>query len=411
MSHTTAHAARSNLAGFRSFVLRAKFLTIFDFKTMPFDDQFIKVPMQMDATLTSDLACFAVVGERDMTFVNIPSEYEHPLWKVSSFTSELTMKAANPIVFLQPTAGAAAVVPHFSWMERMKVNHTAEWDTMFLVTDPTSTSTATCSVEYTIHVHRQNVYHVINYLAVECLLVLLGWTTFFIDPISIDSRISISLTLLLAINVFQVVLVENMPEVGYITNLQLFTCLNTLLLALITLESLLISFARKVVHEQRELDRYLRAYVNKPTARMAARKLQRAWRKKKLDPPVVAYCETAATPAHAVAEPPPPAKQGWFLTNMSVHNVFAAERNVDAASAKTKSLGHEEDNKAHVSFNVMEDRATRTQRMSHAIFSFNRQTKLSCAHWISQHLDWLSASVFFPLLLILNVVMVVFMRL
>ncbi len=387
---------------------------------MPFDDQFINVPMQMDATLTSDEACFAIVGERDMTFVNIPSEHEHPLWKVNSFTSKLKMKAANPIVFLEPTAGAAAVVPHFSWMERMKANHTAEWDTfMGVVTDPTNTPTATCSVEYTIHVHRQNVYHVINYLAIECLLVLLGWTTFFIDPMSIDSRISVSLTLLLAINVFQVVLVENMPEVGYITNLQLFTCLNTLLLAMITLESLLISFARKIVHEQKELDRYVRMYANKPRAIMAARKLQRAWRKKTLDSPAVAYSETEAALAPALAEtpamaePPSPAKhnENWFLTNLSVRNVFATERNEGAASAKTKSVGHEMDNTAHVSFNVTEDLSTRTQRVRHAIFIFNRQTKLSCAKWISHHLDWLSASIFFPSLLILNVIMVVFMRL
>ena len=58
------------------------------------------------------------------------------------------------------------------------------------------------------------------------MLVLLGWTTFFLDPHNIDTRLSIALTLVLAINVVQVVLVENTPETAYLSSLALFTVLS-----------------------------------------------------------------------------------------------------------------------------------------------------------------------------------------
>ena len=55
-------------------------------------------------------------------------------------------------------------------------------------------------------------YYVGNYLMLESILVLLAWITFLISPECTETRLSIALTLVLAINVFQIVLVENLPE-------------------------------------------------------------------------------------------------------------------------------------------------------------------------------------------------------
>ena len=64
----------------------------------------------------------------------------------------------------------------------------------------------------TLEVQRECGYYVGNYLMLESILVLLAWITFLISPECTETRLSIALTLVLAINVFQIVLVENLPE-------------------------------------------------------------------------------------------------------------------------------------------------------------------------------------------------------
>ena len=64
----------------------------------------------------------------------------------------------------------------------------------------------------TLEVQRECSYYVGNYLMLESILVLLAWITFLISPECTETRLSIALTLVLAINVFQIVLVENLPE-------------------------------------------------------------------------------------------------------------------------------------------------------------------------------------------------------
>ena len=57
---------------------------------------------------------------------------------------------------------------------------------------------------------------------------------FFLEPENAETRLSIAMTLVLAINVFQVVLTDNTPETGYLSLLAIYTLLNTVLLCLHT---------------------------------------------------------------------------------------------------------------------------------------------------------------------------------
>ena len=52
---------------------------------------------------------------------------------------------------------------------------------------------------------------------VVVLLTALSWITFVMDPSDLNDRCGISLTLLLALNVFQLILSELMPKTGYLT--------------------------------------------------------------------------------------------------------------------------------------------------------------------------------------------------
>jgi len=49
------------------------------------------------------------------------------------------------------------------------------------------------------------------------MLTSLSWITFLMDQDNLGERCMISLTLLLALNVFQLILSELMPKTGYLT--------------------------------------------------------------------------------------------------------------------------------------------------------------------------------------------------
>ena len=94
-----------------------------------------------------------------------------------------------------------------------------------------------------------------------------------------DTRLSIAMTLVLAINVFQVVLVENTPATGYLPLLTLFTVLNTVLLVMHGGHSILIAQAHKVFVARRTLKGYEKEIVNNTEGMRAVVHIQRAIRR------------------------------------------------------------------------------------------------------------------------------------
>ena len=94
-----------------------------------------------------------------------------------------------------------------------------------------------------------------------------------------DTRLSIAMTLVLAINVFQVVLVENTPETGYLPLLALYTLLNTILLVMHCAHSILMAQAHKCYRHRKTLKGYEKELVNDSTAIRFIVRIQRAFRR------------------------------------------------------------------------------------------------------------------------------------
>ena len=57
---------------------------------------------------------------------------------------------------------------------------------------------------FTIKVTRNNTFYIFNYVLMVAILVGISFFTFVIDPASLDVRLTITLTVVLSINVFQV---------------------------------------------------------------------------------------------------------------------------------------------------------------------------------------------------------------
>jgi len=95
-------------------------------------------------------------------------------------------------------------------------------------------SAVTCEVT----VRRTTFFFMINYIMVIILLTSLSWITFIMDPLDLSDRYGIPLTLLLALNVFQLILSELMPKTGYLTPMHEFVIISTFFTVFAAVESM-----------------------------------------------------------------------------------------------------------------------------------------------------------------------------
>lgn len=98
----------------------------------------------------------------------------------------------------------------------------------------------TTSAEYVIHVARKARFFVLNYVLVVSMLTSISWLTFFLEPSALDERAGVTLTLLLAIGVFQLILNDSMPQTGYLTPMHTFILISSFYVAMALCESTVI---------------------------------------------------------------------------------------------------------------------------------------------------------------------------
>lgn len=55
------------------------------------------------------------------------------------------------------------------------------------------------------------------------LIVMMSWTVFWVDPIKYDSQLIISATSMLSLVAFLFTLSNQIPEIGYLTSMDLFS--------------------------------------------------------------------------------------------------------------------------------------------------------------------------------------------
>jgi len=85
-------------------------------------------------------------------------------------------------------------------------------------------------------VSRLSSYMLWNFVILISLLVWLSFLTFFLARDAIDVRLSVALTVILAINVYQIVLVDMMPATGYLTDMHAFALAETVLVIFVAIE-------------------------------------------------------------------------------------------------------------------------------------------------------------------------------
>jgi len=251
--------------GLSSLRIRAEFITVMEYLRYPYDTQNFDFVIQ-----ASNEYMASEVRFHSLAVLSVDSQAKHQVWDVRAFSSSDGLVRYPPGVDVQATQEAEAAAgdmfesPAFAYF---KARGGADGQV--------SAAEALSSSAFEINVRRYCGYYLGNYVVLESVLVFLGWITFFMAPDGMDSRLGIALTLVLAINVFQIVLVENLPETGYLTDLSLFTICNTVLLALIAIETVFVCEAHKRVKVHEEMLRMCKEHVNNQESIAAAARIQR----------------------------------------------------------------------------------------------------------------------------------------
>ena len=84
-----------------------------------------------------------------------------------------------------------------------------------------------------------------NFVLVVVLLVFVAFFSFHMDKSALGDRLGLTLTIVLGLNVFQIVIIDNMPATGYLTNMHSFLLVSTEIVMAVAIENLVVYTANK----------------------------------------------------------------------------------------------------------------------------------------------------------------------
>ncbi|KAL3901118.1 MAG: hypothetical protein SGPRY_012333, partial [Prymnesium sp.] len=237
------------------------------YRNYPRDEQLFTLKIQLSDRVSSEVAHLELTSS-----FTIPESSQHPIWEVI----EVFSSAVNSTWSAVPDE--AGVTP--DELARLQFNPGFSYAQRLGLEMPTVTSDGLQYSTANLHIRARRLmsFYVFNYIVVQAMLVSLGFSCFALSRDATDTRLTVSMGLVLSINVFQVLLVENNPETGYLTRLMRYTVGNEALLILIAAHAVLIRHCHLSNVRQVEIRKLLRASM-KHIAFVV--KLQRAYRRRR----------------------------------------------------------------------------------------------------------------------------------
>jgi hypothetical protein len=210
--HGLAFEARLNKTSGESFLeasqtvrVEGSFTSPMDFHRFPYDKQDLYVIVQLASATTSG----------PLSDGSAPARF-----KINADSVKLSRQ------YTLPTAVAWAD-GHSDWVE---------WDIEGI--EPLQHSPTECG--FILHVRRLPQYYVLNMILPISLLNASSWMTFLLAPSSFGDRLSIVITLILALLAFQFVINDKLPNTGYLTDTHKFITMSNLMLVLVAVESCIV---------------------------------------------------------------------------------------------------------------------------------------------------------------------------
>jgi len=127
--------------------------------------------------------------------------------------------------------------------------------------------TRRAQIELCIEVTRETGFFLLNHILAISMLVGLSFMTFVIDPSSIEGRLSISLSVVVGLSVFQIVVLDAMPTTGYLTHMHEFTIVSTIFVVFVCVQNVVMHLARKRATRLKALFEWLKHFFNNTKAK------------------------------------------------------------------------------------------------------------------------------------------------
>ena len=239
--------------GFQKFKVRGHFEADLHFQKFPFDMQELNITVMMP-DLPLRKAQF--VARADSTPAEVGSG-DLPLWetKCVSATVDVTTESdkghsfqdasddpfSSYIQKLEDLEPSAVVQEKYCHVDLKASNTTdvSEKESIFAKYEQFSTITLT------VQIQRKPEFYMYNFVLVVSLLVIVSFFSFHMDKAALGDRLGLTLTIVLGLNVFQIVIIDNMPATGYLTSMHCFLLYSTMIVMGVAMENLIVFSANK----------------------------------------------------------------------------------------------------------------------------------------------------------------------
>jgi hypothetical protein len=239
--------------GFQKYKVRGHFEADFLFQKFPFDVQELNITLMMN-DLPLRKAKF--ITRADSTPAEIGAG-DLPLWETTcvSATVDVTDESEKGYSFqdatddpfssyiqeLQELSPNDIISEKYCHVDLKALNTTdiAEKETIFAQYEQYSTITLT------IQIQRKPHFYMYNFVLVVSLLVFVSFFSFHMPKDGLGERLGLTLTIVLGLNVFQIVIIDNMPTTGYLTSMHCFLLIATMIVLGVAIENLLVFVAHK----------------------------------------------------------------------------------------------------------------------------------------------------------------------
>ena len=207
-------AVTNNSFGLHMYRVRGTFFASFDFHGFPYDWQKLDVTVQLPYTLPMRKARLVARAEARPWLASPGTS----IWDVACATARNSfLDYANFTSIMMRGNG-----PFARWVGALLSLPPAEQFVEMgggdLHPDNQRWGTATLS----IHVARISNFYTWNFVLIIALLVFASFFSVLVPPASLDARLGLTLTVILGLNVFQIVVIDNTPNTGYLTSMHTY---------------------------------------------------------------------------------------------------------------------------------------------------------------------------------------------
>jgi len=217
----------------RGYRVRGTFRFGADYHDFPRDWQQLNVSLQLPADMPLSKARLVPHALAEPTSA-VAGPTDLPLWVIRCASAVPVITDYGEIIGSMLSGSGD---PMSLWMGTLSPEEFAA----ISMTNPDETRWS--AVTLTVHVRRLSLFYFYNFVLVVVLLVLISFASLFLSPTALDSRLGLTLTIVLGLQVFQIVIIDNMPETGYLTPLHEYTLGATFLVVMVALENLLVHVA------------------------------------------------------------------------------------------------------------------------------------------------------------------------